>query len=42
MFGLAFLELFAVLFDDLDSSDEEEEERRKKEDLQRGDQHEEK
>jgi hypothetical protein len=30
MFGLAFLKLFAVLFDDLDSSDEEEEERRKK------------
>ena len=42
MFGLAFLKLFAVMFDDLDSSDEEEEERRKKEDLQRGDQHEEK
>jgi len=42
MFGLAFLKLFAVLFDDLDSLDEEEEERRKKEDLQRGDEHEEK
>lgn len=41
MFGIEFLELFAVLIDDLDSSDEEEEERRKKKDLPRGDQHEE-
>ena len=41
MFGAGFLELFAVLIDDLDSSDDEEE-RHKKEDLPRGDQHEEK
>lgn len=40
MFGIEFLELFAVLIDDLDSSDEEEE-RRKKKDLPGGDQHEE-